>query len=148
MSNCGLSTAAPICERKPPTDKTCVLSTRRWVLTTLVYGSSYVWKGTTAGRVVSPCSIMVQHGFRGKEVRHTRKQNIDYATQHHTPHCWLPAMSMYPANSTKRLCSLTRSNQIFIDVERSNIFNALNIKIHPHHKHKHIIMYFIFTFIL
>ena len=29
---------------------------------------------STAGRVVSPCSIMVHHGFRSKEVRRARKQ--------------------------------------------------------------------------
>ena len=30
-------------------------------------------------------------------------KNIDYARQHHIPHCWLPAKVLYTANSTKRL---------------------------------------------
>ena len=34
--------------------------------------------GTTVGRVVSPRSIMVHHGFGSKEVWHARKQNIVY----------------------------------------------------------------------
>ena len=46
-------------------------------------------KGTTTGRVVLHRSIMVHHGFRGMEVRHARKSNIDYAKQRHTPHCSL-----------------------------------------------------------
>ena len=29
---------------------------------------------STAGRVVSPCSIMVHHGFRSRGMRHARKQ--------------------------------------------------------------------------
>ena len=29
---------------------------------------------SSAGRVVSPCSIMVHHGFRSIEARHARKQ--------------------------------------------------------------------------
>ena len=55
---------------------------------------------STAGHVVSPCTIMVHDGFRSKEARRVRKQIIDYAKQHHTPQCWLPATVMYPANST------------------------------------------------
>ena len=34
---------------------------------------------TTAGRVVSPCSIMMHHGFRSKDARRARKQNADSA---------------------------------------------------------------------
>ena len=68
-------------------------------------------EGTTAGRVVSPRSIMVHHGLRSKEVRCARKQNNDYAKQHHTPHCWLPTKVIYPANTSP----------IFIVVKRSNI---------------------------
>ena len=55
------------------------------------------------------------------EVRRARKQNIDYVKQHHTPHCWLPAKVMYPANSTKRLSWLALSAPICIVDERSNI---------------------------
>ena len=53
-------------------------------------------EGSTAGRVVSPCSIMMHHGFRSKEARRAGSKNTDYAKQHHTPHCWLPAKVMYP----------------------------------------------------
>ena len=41
-------------------------------------------------------------------------KDIDYAKQHHTPHCWLPAKVMYPANSTKRFSWLTRSSSILL----------------------------------
>ena len=57
---------------------------------------------------------MVLWGFISKEVRRARKQNIDYARQHHIPHCWLPAKLMYPANSTKRLSWLTRLTPVYI----------------------------------
>ena len=60
----------------------------------------FIWwfRLTTAGCVVSPHSIMMHHGIISKDAR---KQNIDYPEQHHTPHCWLSANMMYPANSTK-----------------------------------------------
>ena len=45
----------------------------------------------------------------------------DYAKQHHTPHSWLPAKVMYPANSLNHFSCLTRSTLIFIVEERSNI---------------------------
>ena len=70
-------------------------------------------EGIIAGLVVSLWSIMVHHGFRSKEVRYARKQNIDYDKQHHAPHCWLPAKVMYPAISTKCFNWLTRSTPIF-----------------------------------
>ena len=41
-------------------------------------------------------------------------KDIDYAKQHHTPHCWLPAKVMYAANSTKRLSWLTCSTPILL----------------------------------
>ena len=34
--------------------------------------------------------------------------------QHHTPHCWLPAKVMYPANSTKCFSWLNRSTSILL----------------------------------
>ena len=49
-------------------------------------------------------------------------ENINYAKQHHTPHCWLPAKVMYPAISTKRFSWLTRSTAIFIVEERLYIY--------------------------
>ena len=66
-------------------------------------------EGTITGRVVSSCSIMVHHGVRSQQASSARKESIDYAKQHHTPHCWLPAKLMYPSNSTKRFYWLTRS---------------------------------------
>ena len=76
----------------------------------------------TAGRVASPRSIMVRHGFRSKEAWRAKKQNIDYAKQHRSPHCWLPAKLMHPANSTKRFSWLTRLTPFLIVKERSNIY--------------------------
>ena len=79
-------------------------------------------EGTTAGRVVSPCSIVVHHGFRSKEVRRARKQYIDYTKQHHTPHSWLSTIL------AKRLSWLTRSTQFFIVVESSNIYSKNEVQ--------------------
>ena len=69
---------------------------------------------------------MVHHGFISKEVRCAIKQNIDYAKQHHTPHCLLPAKVMYPANSTKRFSWLTHLTLIVIVEECSNIISNNN----------------------
>ena len=68
---------------------------------------------STAGRVVSPCSIMMHHGFRSKEASRARKQKMSI-TPHHSPHCWLPAKVMYPANSTEGVSWLTRSTSILL----------------------------------
>ena len=78
--------------------------------------------GTTAGRVVSPRSIMVHHGLRNKKTRRAIKQNIYYVKQHHTPHCLLPAKVIYPVNSTKYFSWLTRSTSIFVVGERLDIY--------------------------
>ena len=51
-----------------------------------------------------------------------RKQNKDYAKQHHTPHCWMPAKVMYPTNLANRFSWLTRSTKIFIVGECSDIY--------------------------
>ena len=55
------------------------------------------------------------------EARRAKKQNIHYPKQHHTPHCWLPANVMNPANSTMSFSWLTRSTPIFIVEEHSYI---------------------------
>ena len=57
--------------------------------------------------------------------------NIDYAKQHHTTHCWLPAKVMYPANSTKRFSWLTRSTSILLmkNVQIYIIIIALTTKL-------------------
>ena len=66
---------------------------------------------STTGRMVSPCSIMVSEvNSRGEQ----ESKNTDYAKQHHTPHCWLHAKVIYPANSTKRFSWLTRSASILL----------------------------------
>ena len=80
-------------------------------------------EGTTAGRVVSHRSTTEHHGFRSKEARCARKQNIDYAKQLNTPHCWLPNKVMYPANLTRSFSWLTRSTPIYIVEERSNVYS-------------------------
>ena len=79
-------------------------------------------EGTTEGCVVSPHSIMVRHGFRCKQERFARKQNIDHVKHHDTPHCWLPAMVMYLVNSTKHFSWLTSSTSNFVVEERSDIY--------------------------
>ena len=63
--------------------------------------------------VTSPRSIMVHQDFTSKEVRRVKRLNIDNTKQHHTPHRWLPAKVMYPANSTNRFSWLTCSTRIF-----------------------------------
>ena len=49
-------------------------------------------------------------------------EKINYAKQHHTPHCWLPAKVMYPAISTIRFSWLTRSTPILIVEKLANIY--------------------------
>ena len=93
-------------------------------------------EGTTTGHVVSPCSIMMHHGFTSNEVKCARKQNINYAKQHHTPHCWLPAKVMLPTNSTKHFYWLTHSTpilllkniQIYIIISHYRPFSALSTR--------------------
>ena len=41
----------------------------------------------------------MHQGLRCTEMRRVRKQNTDYAKQHHTPHCWLAAKVMCPAKT-------------------------------------------------
>ena len=91
-----------------------------------------VTEESIAGHVTSPRSIVVHHGLRSKKVRRARKLNIDYAKQHHTPHCCMPTKVMYPANSTKRFSWLTRSTSILIVEERSNIYNVIAIYTYIH----------------
>ena len=43
------------------------------------------------------------------------EKNIGYTKQHHTPHRWLPAKVIYPANSANRFSWLIRSTQIFLE---------------------------------
>ena len=80
----------------------------------LLFTASDGSEGTVACRVVSARAIMMHDGFRTKEVRCARKQNIHYTKQHHTPHFWLPA------NSSKHFSWLTRSTPIFIVDGHSN----------------------------
>ena len=49
-------------------------------------------------------------------------KDIDYAKQHHTPHCWLPAKLKHPANSTKRFSWLTRSTSTLL-MKNFQIYN-------------------------
>ena len=60
--------------------------------------------------VLSCCTMVFEAKRRGVK----KCKNIDYVTQRHTPHCWLPAKMMYPANSTKRFSWLTRSPSILL----------------------------------
>ena len=47
-------------------------------------------------------------------------KNIDCAKQHHTPHCWFPAMVMYPADYQVFLL-VDSFNSNYVDEERSDI---------------------------
>ena len=67
---------------------------------------------STAGRVASPCSIKMHYGYRSNEARRARKH--EYRLRQTTSHCRLPAMVMYPANSTKRFSRFTRSTSILL----------------------------------
>ena len=60
--------------------------------------------------VLSRCTMVSEVKSRG--VQETK--NIDYAKQHHNPHCWLPAKVMYPAQSTMRFSWLTRSTSVLL----------------------------------
>ena len=60
--------------------------------------------------VLSWCTMVSEVKRQGVQ----ESKDIDYAKQHHTPHCWLPATVMYPAISTKRFSWLTRSTSIFL----------------------------------
>ena len=53
------------------------------------------YEESNAGRVESPSSIIMHHGFKSKEACVHESKNIDCAKQHHTPHCWLSAKVMY-----------------------------------------------------
>ena len=88
---------------------------------------------SAAGRVVLPYTIMVLHGFRSNRQGMQESKNIDYAKQHHTPHCWLPAKVMYPANSTKRFSRLTRStsNLLMMNVQIYVYVNMLHFLRRP-----------------
>ena len=62
-----------------------------------------------------PCGItLFYHDSEVKRRGVQESKNINYAKQHHTPHCWLPAKVMYPANSTLRFSWLTRSTSILL----------------------------------
>ena len=60
--------------------------------------------------VLSWCTMFSEVTRRGVH----ESNNIDFDKQHHTPHCWLPAKVMHPANSTKRFSWLTRSTSILL----------------------------------
>ena len=83
---------------------------------TLVRFTQKKGTGVQKGSVVSPCSIMVHHGFTSKDVK-----RAGYATSITLLNFLLPAKVMYPVNSTKRLSCLSRSTPIFIVEECLNI---------------------------
>ena len=99
---------------------TTLLKTTSFLLLFYSFTASHGSKRTTAGRVVSACSIMVQHGIGSKEVKRAKKKN---RLRQSTSHCCLPAKVMDPSNSTKCLPSwLIGSIPIVIVVECSNIY--------------------------
>ena len=91
---------------------------------------------STAGRVVSPCSIMAHHGFRSQEARHARKQK--YLLHQTTSHSSLLVARQGDVsrklNQVFLLVDLFNFN--FFDVERSDIglvlyflCHILNVKV-------------------
>ena len=79
-------------------------------------------EGSTAGRVVSPCSIMMHHGFRSKEARCARKQR--YQLRQTTSHSsLLVARQGDVSRKLNQAFLLVDSFNInFVDEERSDIY--------------------------
>ena len=82
-------------------------------------------EGSTAGRVVSPCSIMVHHGFRSNEVRRARKQKYQLRQSSHS--------SLLVARQGDVSCKLIQAfllvdsfNFNFVDEERSDTYCHLH----------------------
>ena len=71
-------------------------------------------EGSTAGRVASPCSIMMHHGFRCKEARRARKQR--YRLRQTASHSSLLVahQGVLSRILTKRISWLTRSTSILL----------------------------------
>ena len=65
---------------------------------------------STAGRVVSPCSIMMHHGFRSKEARRAGKQK--YRSHQTTSHS--PLLIARQGDVSKRFSWLTRLTSIVL----------------------------------
>ena len=76
---------------------------------------------STAGRVVSPCSIMVHHGFRNIEARRARKQK--YRSRLTTSHSSLLVARQGDISRELNLAFLLVDsfNFNFVDEERSDI---------------------------
>ena len=79
-------------------------------------------EGSTAGRVVSPCSIMMHHGFRSNEVRCARKQK--YRLRQTTSHSSL--LVAHQGDVSRKLNQafllVDSFNFNFVDEERSDIW--------------------------
>ena len=78
-------------------------------------------EGSTAGRLVSPCSIMMHHGFRSKVARRARKQR--YRLRQTTSHSsLLVARQGDVSRKLNQAFLLVDSfNFNFVDEERSEI---------------------------
>ena len=82
---------------------------------------------STAGRVVSPCSIMMHHGIRSKEARRARKQRyqLRQTTSHYS---LLVARQGDVSRKLNQAFLLVDSfNFNFVDEERSDIYIASSL---------------------
>ena len=80
-------------------------------------------EGSTAGRVASPCSVMMHHGLRSKEVWHARKQKyrILQTTSHSS---LLVARQGDVSRKLNQVFLMVDSfNFNFVDEERSDILD-------------------------
>ena len=86
---------------------------------------------STIGRVVSPCSIMVHHGFTSKETRRARKQKYRLRQTSHSS--VLVARQGDPFSKLYQAVFLVDSFKFnFVDEERSDIYEQSQTNIQNH----------------
>ena len=75
---------------------------------------------STAGRVVSPCSIMMHHGLRSKEARRARKQK--YRLRQTTSHSSLLVAREGDVSRKHNHAIFLVDSFTYVDEERSDIY--------------------------
>ena len=76
---------------------------------------------STAGRAESPCSIMMHHCFRSKDVRKKESKNIVYVKQHHTPQKLVASQDDVSRKLSEAFLLVDSFNFNFVDDEHSDI---------------------------
>ena len=95
-------------------------------------------EGSTAGRVVSPCSIMMHHGFSSKEAARKQRYRLRQTTSHSS---LLVARQGDVSRKLHQAFLLVDSfNFNFFDEERSDIYVYMKDK--NKHKFRNILLYF------